>query len=256
MASAVNNKKIKMLLTYNTGDNDYTSFSNVPLYQVYQPAGANTCGFSALIYVLKTLGLLPKSWDAPSEDDVLMNVVKDALSCSVTHMGEVFCPETFLQFIKSNVPALEHKCSIQNWASSYTKGGEDWEQTIARSMMHIINKEGMVMVPFNVHRNGQPSPVPLEGKAHWCVVVGYGVGTPSGISFLVKQAGGEYRVDAFDLIHSNAYMGHYPLNSDGTHMKENFKTSLPNGFHVEYCFTKNEAEEVMLLNKKMIYFLP
>lgn len=254
MASSVSNRKIKMLFTYNTGDNDFTSFSNVPLYQVYQPAGANTCGFSALIYVLKTLNQLPASWNAPSEDDVLRKVVQDALSCSVTHMGEVFCPETFLQFVASRVPAL--KCYSKNWASLYQQGGEDLEQTIARNMRHIINQEGMVMVPFNVRLDGQPSPVPLEGRAHWCVVAGYGVGTPSGISFLVKQAGREYRVDAFDLIRSNAYMGHYPLNSAGTHMKENFKTSLPNGFHVEHRFTKEEAEEVMLLNKKMIYFLP
>ncbi|MBS5507278.1 MAG: hypothetical protein KHX31_01445 [Akkermansia sp.] len=78
----------------------------------------------------------------------------------------------------------------------------------------------------------------------------------SGISFLVKQAGREYRVDAFDLIHSNAYMGRYPLNGAGTHTEKNYETSLPNGFHVGHRFTEEEAEKVMQLNKKMIYFLP
>lgn len=245
-----------MPITYGIDDDKYVSSFFATLNQVYQPPKANTCGFSALIYVLKALGQLPSKWDVLSPDDLLQNVVEEALQYPsvVTHIGEIFCPDTFLEFIKFIAPSI--KVHYKNWYPLYRDNLNNLEQAITEDIVTAIDNEGIVMIPFNVCSDGQPSPVPLEGRAHWCVVVGYGVGTPSGISFLVKQAGREYRVDAFDLIRSNAYMGHYPLNSAGTHMKENFKTSLPNGFHVEYRFTKDEAEEVMLLNKKMIYFFP
>lgn len=93
-------------------------------------------------------------------------------------------------------------------------------------------------------------------RAHWCVIAGHGVGTPSGISFLVKHASREYRMDAFDLIHRSAYMGPCLLNASGTHMDKYYETSLPNGFHVQHLFTRAEAEAVNQLNKKMIYFFP
>lgn len=245
-----------MLIPFGVEDNEYTVSHRAPIYQVYQPAGARTCGFSALIYVLQTLEQLPPAWGGLSQDDLLKCVIQEAMRYPsvVTHMGEVFCPETFLEFITSMVPALN--CRVRDWVPLYQIGQEDLESTITRDIIHVINREGIVMVPFNVRDNGQPSPVPLDGGAHWCAIVGHGTGTPSGISFLVKQAGREYRMDAFDLIHSNAYIGSYPLNRAGTHTDRCYETLLPNGFHVQHLFTKAEAEEVKQLNKKMIYFFP